>query len=87
MEEPSQETIIADCKKFQEENETLLSRAYRRKWYSPTEAGRDFCFSRNGHGTGYWDNLEGPLGEQLHKRTHSFGPQDLYEYDGKLGVE
>lgn len=46
--------IIADCKAFQEANAGLLGQAYERD-YDAAQAGRDFWFTRNGHGVGYWD--------------------------------
>lgn len=46
--------IISDCKAFQAEAEALLNEAYRRG-YEEVQAGRDFWFTRNGHGVGFWD--------------------------------
>lgn len=46
--------IIADCAAFQDTNGATLAEAYGRD-YEAEQAGRDFWFTRNGHGVGYWD--------------------------------
>ena len=59
---------LGDCLSFQTENVALLDRAYARDDYSPTQAGRDFWYTRNGHGVGYWDRKtlsEDGLGDAL----------------------
>lgn len=48
------ESIIRDCEAFQRSNAALLESAYARD-YDAEQAGRDFWFTRNGHGVGYWD--------------------------------
>lgn len=56
--------IIEDCAKFQKANSGLLAEALRRD-YTCEQAGRDFWFTRNGHGVGYWDREElEPQGEE-----------------------
>lgn len=59
--------IIRDCRVFQQLNEALLEKAYGRG-YEPEQAGRDYWFTRNGHGVGYWcrDELDAEgLGDAL----------------------
>lgn len=51
------QAIIADCRAWQESNAELLAAAYARD-YSAEQAGRDYWFTRNGHGTGFWDRRE-----------------------------
>lgn len=51
------QSIIADCRAFQDENDELLQAAYARD-YDASQAGRDFWFTRNGHGVGYWDRQQ-----------------------------
>lgn len=46
--------IVAHCAAFQASNAELLEIAYERD-YDSEQAGRDFWFTRNGHGVGYWD--------------------------------
>jgi hypothetical protein len=50
--------IEADCAKFQKIADALLAEAYARDDYSPEQAGRDFWFTRNGHGVGFWDQKQ-----------------------------
>jgi hypothetical protein len=45
---------IDDCAKFQSDAAVLLAAAYGRG-YDEAQAGRDFWYTRNGHGVGYWD--------------------------------
>ena len=46
--------IIADCEAFQRDNAATLEEAYTRD-YDAAQAGRDYWFTRNGHGVGFWD--------------------------------
>ncbi|MBB4398722.1 hypothetical protein [Bradyrhizobium sp. ERR14] len=52
------ESIIRDCEAFQRDNAALLDSAYERDNYDSEQAGRDFWFTRNGHGVGYWDRSQ-----------------------------
>lgn len=47
-------SIIADCEAFQRDNAETLAEAYTRD-YDAEQAGRDYWFTRNGHGVGFWD--------------------------------
>lgn len=55
--------IMQDCALFQADNRHLLAVAYASPWegaarwgdYDAEQAGRDFWFTRNGHGVGFWD--------------------------------
>lgn len=73
--------IVADCKAFQETNAALLEAAYSRD-YDEAQAGRDFLFTRNRHGVGYWDRKEleaDGLGDKLTEAAHRFSEGfDLY---------
>lgn len=78
--------IVADCAKWQADNSGLLDMAYDRNGYSAIQAGRDYWFTRNGHGVGFWDRkpLEhGKLGDALSKacRYRDISP---YRGDDKL---
>ena len=42
------------CDTFQTEHADLLMLAYAAGEYTPEQAGRDFWFTRQGHGTGFW---------------------------------
>lgn len=76
--------IEADCKAFQQATKRLLSLAYHRADYSAIQAGRDFWFSRNEYGVGFFDRGLGRVGERLQDacgwRT-KFPEVDLYMGD------
>lgn len=44
--------------------------------YDAKAAGRDFWYTRNGHGVGFWDRDLGEVGDKLTKIAKSFG--ELY---------
>lgn len=52
------QSIRDECARFQFECRDLLARAYSRPGYGQAQAGRDFWFTRNGHGVGFWDRKE-----------------------------
>lgn len=62
-----------DCAAFQDAARHLLSQAYGKPErtrngpvpYDANRAGMDFWYSRNGHGTGFWDRDLGDIGDQL----------------------
>jgi len=67
--------IIADCEAFQAEAADLLEQAYERD-YDATQAGRDFWFTRCGHGVGFWDRRElesDGLGDNLSAIARRYG--------------
>jgi len=76
--------ILTTCEAFQMAAADLLTEAYTRD-YDATQAGRDYWFTRNGHGVGYWDRkqLDGALGEALTARAKSFG--EVWAYEGDCG--
>lgn len=76
--------IVAECAAFQlGEASRLLEQAYASHDYTAEQAGRDFWFTRNGHGVGYWDReeLEGGLGDALSALARAAGESDLYAGD------
>jgi hypothetical protein len=56
-----------------------LPDSHRPAWdYDEAAAGRDFWFTRNGHGVGYWDrDLPGELGDKLTEVAEKFGGRDM----------
>lgn len=62
-----------DCKKFQEENRELLSKAG-----DDGQNGQDFWLTRNGHGAGFWDHGYGEIGEKLTEATTRYGDYTLF---------
>ena len=79
------DTIVADCEAWQAENACLLKQAYDRD-YDEEQAGRDYWFTRNGHGVGFWDRgalmAEG-LGDRL---SDAAGRSERYLYRGDDGL-
>ena len=52
------------------------------------EAGRDFWFTRNGHGVGFWDgDWPEPDATLLTKASKSFGESYPHVYRGKIYVD
>ncbi len=81
--------IIADCKDFQKKYREL----YEKGGWSDESAGRDFWYTRNGHGTGFWDVGLGDeqkevVGGKLTQAAKSYGQYDLYlgeeAYEGMI---
>jgi hypothetical protein len=71
---------VADCEKFQRENEDDIGGLQDR-------AGYDFWLTRNKHGAGYLDGDWQPqeVGDRLTEAAHRFGEVYLYVGDnGKL---
>ena len=81
--------IIADCKLFQDTNAALLNVVYgtrgkyERADYDANRAGNDYWYTRNGHGTGFWDRGLGEAGDKLAAacRHHNV---DMYRGDDGL---
>ena len=75
------------CAAFQTRAAGLLALAYTRDGYDDEAAGRDFWYTRNGHGVGYWDRdalAFDSLGEKLSSIARNFGSVDLYRGDDGL---
>jgi hypothetical protein len=80
--------IIADCAAFQEGSAWLRAVNAAKGYDFPGEAdaGRDFWFTRNGHGCGFWDGDWPELhATALTDAAHAFGNVDAYlGDDGKV---
>lgn len=48
------------------------------------QVGSDFCLTRNGHGTGFWDRGMGERGDRLTAAAKPYGTQDGYVGDDGL---
>jgi hypothetical protein len=69
-------TIIEDCKDFQESNQADL------EGENLEQCGTDFYFTRNGHGAGFWDgDYEREKGERLTANSKPYGEQTFYVGD------
>lgn len=82
-------SILEDCEAFQNKARDLLAAAYARD-YETEQAGRDFWFTRNRHGVGFWDRQElesGNLGNMLSHIAKGFGEVNCYWHDSLVGVD
>jgi hypothetical protein len=71
------------CAMFQMTNAPDLAEAFNNTEYDAEAAGRDFWYSRNGHGVGFWDRGLGEVGERLHKLARH-NEVTLYRGDDNL---
>lgn len=87
----SLESIIEDCREFQEKNREGLEQACdigRIDGYNMRRAGNDFWYTRNGHGTGFWDRDEiGDFGDKLADAARPWRELYVCWSDGKVHVE
>lgn len=78
------EQIKTDCEAFELRASGILAAAYQRN-YDAEQAGRDFWFSRNGHGVGFFDREElrrtPQLVDALEELADSFGESSVYVGD------
>lgn len=83
IDQESMWSIIGDCKAFQRDNAELLEQAG-----DAEQNGRDFWFTRNGHGVGFWDRgYPGNIGTALSDASKVYGESFLYVGDdGKLHI-
>lgn len=80
--------IERDCAEFQKAAAPVLEKAYE-TGYDEEQAGRDFWFTRNGHGVGFWDrdDLEAAgVGDALSAIAKTFGECYVTYDDGKIWV-
>jgi len=81
--------IKADCAAFQEANAALLDSVYgvtgkyERNAYDAERAGNDYWYTRNGHGTGFWDRGLGEAGDKLATAAR-YSERNLYRGDDGL---
>lgn len=84
--------IRADCDAFERANAATLEQAYEQGGeyapdYDAEAAGRDFWYTRNGHGVGFWDRGLGDLGDKLSDAARH---RECWVYrgdDGKVYLE
>jgi hypothetical protein len=74
-------SIIFECAEFQEANRADIDEATdngRINGYDDAAAGRDFWYSRNGHGVGYFDRDIGDVGAKLQNAAYQACESTLY---------
>lgn len=79
-------SIIADCAAFQSANESLLDEAFANDDYDSEQAGRDYWFTRNGHGVGYWDRSQLDRDDIGNRLSAACGRTEIYVYRGDDGA-
>lgn len=72
------ESIQRDCNTFWILNRDALDSACRVESYNMTQAGRDYWFTRNGHGVGYWDRGLGDVGDVLSDAARDAGEAHVW---------
>ena len=77
--------ILADCAKFQD-SRAWVDTLEGHQGADEEHAGRDFWYTRNGHGCGFWDgDWPEPYATQLTDATKAFGEVNVYlSDDGKV---
>lgn len=75
-----QNVIRQDCDDFQAQPrvQQLVPESDKR------EAGRDFWFTRNRHGCGFWDGDWPDHGRELTELSRPYGTQETYWHKGRL---
>jgi hypothetical protein len=88
MTDTAREECRQECAQFMDLAPLLLKAATLSGDYDHTQAGRDFWFSRQGHGVGFWDRGLGAIGDALHKVAEQFGEKHIYiNENGLIEVE
>ena len=78
-------TARQDCQRFFDLAKPLLERSVHIWGYDWIDAGIDFWLTRNGHGSGFWDQkclAHNDLGQKLSQIAHEMGPSESYLGDG-----
>lgn len=71
--------IIEDCAAFQRDQGNVFADGW-----TDEQAGHDFWLTRNGHGAGFWDRGQGPVGSSLTAAAKVYGGVDIYVGDDGL---
>lgn len=88
MTDTAREACRLDCAKFMDLAPLHIRAAVLSDDYDHIQAGRDFWFSRQGHGVGFWDRNLGPIGDALHRAAQTFGEKHIYiNESGLIEVE
>lgn len=84
--EETWQEIERDCAAFQEANKATLEQAYAYPLigYDAERAGNDFWYTRNGHGTGFWDRGLEDVGGKLSAMARDLELDFHRRHDGML---
>ena len=85
------EKIVAECKRFQEENaDDIATIPYRRtsdgNWSGEEQAGHDLWLTRNRHGVGFQDRdfIDEDVRDRLYANAQAYGEVNLIVGDDNL---
>ena len=80
--------IKAECAAFQDTHAALLAEACKGD-YDAAQAGRDFWFTRQGHGVGYWDReaLPDTLRGKLSEAARAAGESTVFTQRGWIHID
>ena len=80
---------VADCLEFQRREALPLAHAYAHfPEYDAAQAGRDFWYTRNGHGVGFWSRGLGAVGNTLATAARAWASLSAYAGDdGSIEIE
>lgn len=85
---PAMEECRQDCARFLDlAGDKVMLAVAGSDDYDHTQAGRDFWFSRQGHGVGFWDRDLGLVGDDLHSVASRFGEKHMYIENSLIEVE
>jgi hypothetical protein len=66
----------------------MLQKAYTSHNYDVEKAGRDFWYTRNGHGVGYWDRgLDKAVAKSLSEAARTYGEAYIDDVLGTTASE
>jgi hypothetical protein len=72
------EQAKADCADFYEVCKEVLDELIKSSKITSSAAGGDFYYTRNGHGTGFWDRGLGEAGQTLSTWAKVHGSADTF---------
>jgi len=89
--ESAMEKIVADCKRFQEENASDIATIPHRytndgDWSGEEQCGHDLFLTRNRHGVGFQDRIfiDEDVRDRLHTNAQAYG--EVYPCVGDNGL-
>lgn len=77
--------ILRDAKAFERDQRAALDAA-NAEGREDQLLGQDFCLSRNGHGTGFWDRGLS-VGDALHAAAKIYGSACLIRYGKRMMLQ
>lgn len=88
MDDETHLSVTKDIMHFLSQNKELVQEALQ--YTTPEQIGHDLWFTRNGHGTGYWDRQElknAGISDKLTEAAKQMGSKNLLAADGNVYFE